>query len=114
MWFDAAMSQYVVLVAAVGLLTGLFLLGLGRVGGHDEELRRVARRQADIERKLDLVLDQLGITVPEERFPEVERLLGERKLIPAVKEYRERTGAGLAEAKNAVEEIAHRRGLPLK
>ncbi len=114
LWFDAAMPELVVVAAAVVLAAGLVLIGLGRAGARGEELRAVARRQAAIERKLDLVLGHLGVTVPEERHEEVERLLGERKLIPAVKEYRERTGASLLDAKNAVEEIARRRGLPLQ
>jgi ribosomal protein L7/L12 len=114
LWFDAAMPELVVVAAAVVLAAGLVLIGLGRAGARGEELRAVARRQAAIERKLDLVLGHLGVTVPEERHEEVERLLAEGRMIHAVKVYRERTGASLLDARNAVEEIARRRGLPLQ
>ncbi|WP_343948904.1 hypothetical protein [Spirilliplanes yamanashiensis] len=109
---DAAMWDNLTGIALVLLLIGL-IASTWR-GGRDEELRRVARRQADIDRKLDLVLAHLGVAVPEERHDDVERLLAEGKFIHAVKAYRDRTGAGLRDAKEAVEAIARRRGLPLQ
>ena len=42
---------------------------------------------------------------------EVLRLLGERKKIQAIKLYRERTGVGLKDAKDAVEAMATRHGV---
>lgn len=68
-----------------------------------------ARRLAAIERKLDLVLDHLGLR---EDVPDavVQELLAGRKL-QAVKVYRAATGAGLAEAKDAVEALARQHGI---
>ncbi|HWS36031.1 MAG TPA: hypothetical protein VN408_25260 [Actinoplanes sp.] len=67
---------------------------------------RTLQRIAGIERKLDLIMAHHGITLPEPEHPDVvEHLRGGRK-IHAVKAYRDRTGAGLAEAKEAVEQIA--------
>ena len=40
--------------------------------------------------------------------PEVRRLVGESQLIHAIKEYRKVTGAGLVEAKRAIDEYAAR------
>jgi ribosomal protein L7/L12 len=44
---------------------------------------------------------------------ELVSLLGEGKKIEAIKRYRERTGAGLKEARDAVEGLAVRHGLPV-
>jgi ribosomal protein L7/L12 len=51
------------------------------------------------------------VDVPFER--ELVTLLGEGKKIEAIKRYRERTGAGLKEAKDAVEALGVRHGLPV-
>lgn len=58
---------------------------------------------ARIERKLDLLLDHFGI---DHRVPmpaEAQRHIDEGQKIRAIKAYREATGAGLKDAKNAVE-----------
>ncbi len=44
-------------------------------------------------------------------WPEIVSLLRERKKIVAIKVYRERTGVGLQEAKETVEEVERRIGL---
>ncbi|MFE5489183.1 hypothetical protein ACFQ7Z_04370 [Streptomyces virginiae] len=64
--------------------------------------------QADrAERRLALVLDHLGIEEPEPAgLDEVRALIREDRLISAIKTYRRITGAGLAEAKLAVEALA--------
>jgi hypothetical protein len=81
------------------------------------ESSSAARRQRDngvrltrIERKLQLVVDHLGIVEPEPALPEVLRHLENGKKILAVKAYREATGEGLRAAKDAVERMAERRG----
>jgi ribosomal protein L7/L12 len=53
---------------------------------------------------------QRGVDPPFER--ELVALLGEGRKIEAIKRYRERTGAGLKAAKDAVEALAARHGLP--
>ncbi|MEV7440984.1 hypothetical protein ACFCYI_08435 [Streptomyces sp. NPDC056257] len=67
--------------------------------------------QADrAERRLALVLDHLGIEEPEPAgMDEVRALLAEDRQISAIKAYRRITGAGLAEAKLAVEALADAR-----
>lgn len=62
-----------------------------------------------IERKLDLIMQHLGIADAQNDavLAEVVDLARDpRKKIEAIKRYRELTGAGLAEAKTAVEAMA--------
>jgi ribosomal protein L7/L12 len=70
---------------------------------------RYAARLAAIERKLDLIMAHLGIEEPEPTLPPraVQELVAGRK-IAAIKAYREATGAGLREAKDAVEAYERR------
>ncbi len=71
-----------------------------------------ATRLRRVERKLDLILAHLNIPFAEESgVPEEVRHLADRgEKIPAIKAYRDATGAGLAEAKHAVEEYLAGRG----
>jgi ribosomal protein L7/L12 len=70
------------------------------------ESERHQLRLALIERKLDAVLDHLGIEVPEPHLQQVEALLRRGRSIEAIKAYREATGAGLREAKEAVDRLS--------
>ena len=62
-----------------------------------------------LEQKVSLILRQLGIDeeAVSEAPPddEITRLLIKGNLIEAIKVYRQRTGVGLAEAKQAVEQM---------
>ncbi|MCT7355483.1 ribosomal protein L7/L12 [Streptomyces sp. 15-116A] len=69
-------------------------------------LSRTERRIARVERKLDLVLDHLGLHEELPRGDEIAGLLREGRKVQAIKVYREVTGAGLVEAKEAVERMA--------
>lgn len=60
-------------------------------------------RLALIERKLDLIIEFLGIENPSDQFDRVRELIGQGNKIEAIKVYRELTGCGLKEAKEAVE-----------
>ncbi|MDO0913329.1 ribosomal protein L7/L12 [Streptomyces sp. DT2A-34] len=71
-------------------------------------ISRTDQRVARVERKLDLVLDHLGLQEDEPRMDEVLVLLRNGKKIEAIKVYREITGEGLKEAKEAVERLAER------
>lgn len=67
-----------------------------------------AARLVRIERKLDLILAHLGLAYDDAARPsdldaETRRLADEGRKIEAIKAHRERTGAGLAAAKDAVE-----------
>ncbi|MEU8153531.1 hypothetical protein AB0B94_07695 [Micromonospora sp. NPDC048986] len=79
------------------------------VGAWLQDRRGSATRLAAVERKLDLVMDHLGIAVPVE--PEVIRHLESGRTIEAVRAYREQTGTSLLEAKQAVDRIASGRHL---
>ncbi|MEV7169877.1 hypothetical protein AB0O18_09295 [Streptomyces sp. NPDC093224] len=87
----------VVLVATAGWITSTVTL---RVQGLQLKADRM-------ERRLALVLEHFGIEEPEPAgMDEVRALIREDRLISAVKAYRRITGAGLAEAKLAVDELA--------
>ncbi|GAA2503128.1 ribosomal protein L7/L12 [Streptomyces longisporus] len=89
-------------ILGISLLTLLALFGIGSV---ENRISRADRRAARIEHKLDLVLAHLGLTEPEPWSDEVNALLREGKKIQAIKVYREATGAGLKEAKDAVDKL---------
>ncbi|MFE5816080.1 ribosomal protein L7/L12 [Streptomyces sp. NPDC056479] len=72
----------------------------------ENRVSRVDRRVARVERKLDLIIDHLGLREDDPRMQEVVTLLRSDKKIQAIKVYREITGAGLKEAKDAVERMA--------
>ncbi|WP_328540551.1 ribosomal protein L7/L12 [Streptomyces sp. NBC_00344] len=75
----------------------------------DSKLKRLDHRFARVERQLDLITAHLG--VPSELDAElsaVDALLRQGKSIAAIKAYREITGAGLKEAKEAVDQRAGR------
>ncbi len=62
-----------------------------------------------IEQKLDLIIKHLGIqqgsNTPATEDFELQQLLSSGRKIQAIKRYRELTGAGLKDAKNAVEKL---------
>ncbi|WP_030679489.1 ribosomal protein L7/L12 [Streptomyces rimosus] len=70
----------------------------------DARHKTLERRLRRMDRKLDLIMEHLGIeeTGPE-GMAEIDALLHKGKKIEAIKRYRELTGAGLVEAKEAVE-----------
>lgn len=85
--------------AALALaVVGLTLSTVSRFARADEPLARV-------ERKLDLVIKHLDLREELPRMDEVNALVREGKKIQAIKVYREATGAGLKEAKEAVERL---------
>jgi ferritin-like metal-binding protein YciE len=88
-------------------MTGLFFVAVGLVAvlGIESRISRTDRRVARVERKLDLIMDHLGLRDHDPWMDEVVALAREGKKIPAIKAYREITGAGLKEAKDAVERI---------
>ena len=93
----------------MGLLVAVVLV-LTAVGtsAHRREANRHQARLALVERKLDAVLDHLGVAVPEPHLQQVEALVRQGKDVAAIKTYREATGAGLLEAKQAVDRIGGR------
>ena len=85
------------------LLTVLVLLMvLGIVQGRTKD------QLARVERKLDMLLKQAGIDPTAGADPELVELLRAGRKIEAIRLHRERTGAGLAEAKQYVEDLERR------
>ena len=71
--------------------------------------RAQAERLVRIERKLDLILDHLGLAYDDAAYTsplpkDVCRLADEGQKIAAIKAHREATGSSLLDAKNAVED----------
>jgi ribosomal protein L7/L12 len=62
-----------------------------------------------LEKKVDMIMNHLNLhytdTAPKDLQYEIGALIRAGNKIEAIKRYREQTGVGLAEAKNAVEEM---------
>ncbi|MER7788533.1 ribosomal protein L7/L12 [Streptomyces sp. NPDC097640] len=71
----------------------------------ERKVDKLNRRTAQLTRKVDLILEHLGIQEPQPELAPVRALLTEGKKIHAVKAYRELTGADLKEAKEAVDRM---------
>ncbi|MFJ8005700.1 ribosomal protein L7/L12 [Streptomyces fagopyri] len=94
----------------MGIL-GLFALAMvvfASYAGLEGRLGRADRRIARVERKLDLILGHLGIQENEPELEQVAALARDGRKIQAIKAYREFTGVGLKEAKDAVERMESR------
>jgi ribosomal protein L7/L12 len=79
---------------------------------HARERARTQRRLASIDRKVDAIINHLGVVVPDDDDePEVRRLIQQGRRIQAIKLYREKSGTDLATAKNAVDDLARKLGL---
>ncbi|WP_393080357.1 ribosomal protein L7/L12 [Streptomyces sp. LN704] len=83
----------------------LVMIVFATYAGLEGRLGRTDRRIARVERKLDLILDHLGIQQTEPELEQVAALVRDGRKIQAIKEYREFTGVGLKEAKDAVERM---------
>jgi ribosomal protein L7/L12 len=79
-------------------------------GAWFQERRSSAAQMASLQRKLDLIMDHLGIPVPE--VAEVIRHVDNGRTVEAIRAYRQQTGASLLEAKQAVDRLAADRRLP--
>ncbi|MFD2026765.1 hypothetical protein [Promicromonospora aerolata] len=88
----------------VMLLVVMLVLNWISASGH----RRSQQRALDkLQTKLDLVMAQLGVVVPEpEGIADVDALIRADRKVEAVKRYREITGDDLVEAKAAVDRRA--------
>lgn len=58
---------------------------------------------ARLERKIDALMASLGVEAAKDKMDDIRALAAAGQKIEAIKLYRERTGAGLADAKAAVE-----------
>lgn len=75
-----------------------FLLNSGRMGSLEKRLARV-------QRKFEMLLAQLNLQIEDNLLDRVREVLRTGGKIAAIRLYREETGAGLAEAKEAVEKL---------
>lgn len=66
----------------------------------------VVRDDSRLERKLDLILNHLQIGMNEGVNDRIRELMKSGDKLGAIKLYRERTGAGLKEAKDYVEQLS--------
>src|SRR5690349_4130205 len=97
-------------VVAMGLaVLALGFSGIALIG--QSNWPAVERKLATIEYRLKLIMEHLDIAEPKPEFPSVLQELEQGRKIQAIKLYREQTGVGLKEAKDAVEELARLRGL---
>ncbi|MEU4221040.1 hypothetical protein [Actinoplanes sp. NPDC026623] len=103
----AAMEWIVPFIVFLPLMLILALVA----GGRRPTVDRKTLRLASVERKLDLIMAHLEIREPEPGIPGpvLRELLAGRKLL-AIQRYREATGAGLKEAKDAVELFVRQQG----
>jgi hypothetical protein len=92
----------------IALGVAVVLVAVTSSAGRRETERRQMRRLALVERKLDALLDHLGVEVPQPHLERVEELLGRGRTIEAIKAYREATGTDLREAKEAVDRLGGR------
>lgn len=90
-------------IVTYGAVALLLLAGLASLAG--SRLARNDRRLARIEHRLDLILDHLDPRPQDPRLDEVAGLARAGRKIEAIKTYREVTGAGLKEAKDAVDRL---------
>lgn len=60
---------------------------------------------ARIERKLDAIMQRLQIEMPDDGLDDLRELVAQNRKIEAIKVYRERTGATLADAKALVDSL---------
>jgi hypothetical protein len=81
-------------------------LNNGKITSHDlESAEKLFRFLAD-------ALQQTRVELAVQGYePKIEQLIRARQMIPAIKEYRHHTNAGLKEAKDAVEAIGERLGV---
>ncbi|MGW1500548.1 ribosomal protein L7/L12 [Streptomyces mirabilis] len=87
---------------------GFFVLAMivfASYAGLEGRLSRNDRRIARVEKKLDRILDHLGLAEADPELEQVVALVRDGRKIQAIKVYREVTGAGLKEAKDAVDRL---------
>ncbi len=99
-----------VLFAILAFVGVVILLGFTIQAGRSGSRTPATSRVTALERRVARLEAQLGIP-PEPVDPTVLARLQAGDKIGAIKAYREATGSGLKDAKDAVEEIARERGL---
>ncbi|WP_030544178.1 hypothetical protein [Streptomyces albus] len=76
--------------------------------GIERRIEQTGRRIARLERKVDLMMEQLGIPEADPGLDRVRALVRDGKRVEAVRAYRRHTGAGLKEAVDEVDRLGGR------
>ncbi|MFC8843582.1 hypothetical protein ACFT8Q_26270 [Streptomyces griseoincarnatus] len=88
---------------AILFCTCVVVLGVASI---QHQLTRSDRRVARVERKIDAVMRHLDLEEEVPRKDEILTLARDGKQVQAIRLYREATGAGLVEAKQAVDAMS--------
>jgi hypothetical protein len=107
--FNASMRDAVIATVVVLLALGWLLKMAATYYDARNERAHLARRMAGVERQLKVINERLGIAPAEPDLGGVLQHLAEDRYLTAIKEYREVTNAGLAEAKAAVDRLREER-----
>jgi len=75
---------------------------MGLFGSSQSPAAFDARLRA-IERKLDIIMNSLGLAAEQDNLEPMRDLVRQGRKIEAIKMYREKTGVGLAEAKAVID-----------
>lgn len=90
-------------------LLGLLILMVLKALQPPKTDNALAGRLADLERKVALLLQHCDLEPPQDSsLDECRRLANTGHMIEAIKLYRDKTGAGLKEAKEAIEAMTRR------
>jgi ribosomal protein L7/L12 len=98
-------------LALAATAVGLAAVWVAWLGSRSTQEQATLARLSALERRIQAIMDHLEIVDPLPRpdLSEVQRHLDAGRKIPAIKAYREVTGAGLKEAKDEVEAMERRR-----
>jgi ribosomal protein L7/L12 len=97
-----AMTTWTIVLIVVAVAGAVLAL----TGARLQDRRSTEAQLTSIRRKLDLVMEHLGIAEAAPERAEVVRHLEDGRPIEAVRAYRRATGASLLEAKRAVDRLA--------
>ena len=100
---DALSSAAIVLLAV-----GLVLQAWGSLLGGRRERARLADRLDGLHDKVDAIAEHLDVRLPAADHADLVALVAEGRKVEAIRTYRRRSGAGLAEAAQFVEELGRR------
>ncbi|MFH8487256.1 hypothetical protein [Streptomyces longisporoflavus] len=87
------------------MLVVIALTGIVAIVTVEGRSSRLDRRVRALDRKMDLLLEHLQVRDDDPQLAQVTALAREGQDIAAIKKYREITGAGLLEAKQAVDRM---------
>ncbi|MFF8973826.1 hypothetical protein [Streptomyces sp. NPDC014995] len=90
---------------STAMLVVIALTGIVTIVTVESRASRLDRRIRALDRKVDLLLEHLQIRNDDPQLADVAALARDGQDVAAIKKYREITGAGLLEAKQAVDRM---------